>query len=169
MKEKVLKEIIKDVERLKERNRQGWEVRGLPSESIAEHLYGTCFFTLLLTELIKEDIDTEKALKYAIVHDFSEAKISDLDKLAQKYLNKEKAEEIIIGETNNFLSELLHGFKSNNIESKVVKDADKLDMVSRAIKLKKLGYSEDVLDEFTKNNDFNFEESKEINKLLESY
>lgn len=169
MKEAEIIDAIKDIEKLKDRKREGWEIRALPSESIADHITGTCLFSLILTKKIEKKTETEKVMKFCLLHDYPEAKISDLDQISKKYLNKEEGEKKAIQKSPNFFQKIFEEYKeTDSIEKKIVDDADKLDMINRASKLEKIGYSKEILSDFYKNLEFNFEISKKIFELIKS-
>lgn len=161
-----IKEIMNELEILKERKRNGWQIRGLPEESIAEHSFGTAIFSLILSNMVS-DVDEEKCLSLALIHDFIEAKTSDLDKITQKYINKTKIQNKAIKDSSALIENLTNEYKRDTRETKIVRDADRLDMANRAKKLIKLGYSEELLNEFLEPNLF-FEESRMVFELINS-
>ncbi|AMM53663.1 HD domain-containing protein [Pyrococcus kukulkanii] len=130
-------ERIMVVTRLKMLPRMGWLLKGIPNpESIADHSYMVAFITLLLAENLKSrgvKVNTEKALKLAIVHDIAEAVITDLPLPAQLYLNKEEAERLAFKEEFPEFMDLFEEYRrGNSIEAQLVKLADRIDMVIQA-------------------------------------
>ncbi|PTD94105.1 hypothetical protein C9439_04265 [archaeon SCG-AAA382B04] len=169
MKEKGIREILESIEILKERKRSGWQIRGLPTESISDHITGTTLISLLLANLLDVEVDIEKTLKFSLLHDFPEAKLSDLDKLSKKYIDKQLSERKAIEDISEPLKSILKEYKkSNSLEKKIVKDADKLDMNNRLNKLKEIGYSGKKLKEFQKDINFNFDKSNQLFDLIKS-
>ncbi|AAL80519.1 HD family hydrolase [Pyrococcus furiosus DSM 3638] len=123
--------------KLKRIPRMGWLIKGVPNpESVADHSYRVAFITLLLAEELKKkgvEIDVEKALKIAIIHDLGEAIITDLPLSAQKYLNKEEAEAKALKDVLPEYTELFEEYsKALTLEGQLVKIADKLDMIIQA-------------------------------------
>lgn len=61
---------------LKRVDRAGWALRGVPApESVAAHSWGTA---LLVLSLLPDDLDRERALAYAVLHDLPEVRVGDL-------------------------------------------------------------------------------------------
>ncbi|OKY79183.1 MAG: 5'-deoxynucleotidase HD superfamily hydrolase [Candidatus Methanohalarchaeum thermophilum] len=160
-------ELVDLVEVLKRRKREGWEFRGVPGESIAEHIFGTIFFSYLIGLEIERDLDWRKLFTIALVHDLPEALVSDLDKVSQQYIYcKEEAEKRAVREFGGDVAERWGEYSSGScLEAEIVKEADKLDMYNRAVKLIEIGYSRDILGDFLEV-DFSLEESEEMAEEL---
>lgn len=62
--------------------RTGWLLRGIrPCESIADHSYAVALTVMLLVDALRDegvDVDGERALRMALVHDTPEAKTGDI-------------------------------------------------------------------------------------------
>ena len=62
--------------------RTGWLLRGVrPCESIADHSYGVAVTVMLLCDALRAagvEVDGERALRLALVHDVPEAKTGDI-------------------------------------------------------------------------------------------
>jgi 5'-deoxynucleotidase YfbR-like HD superfamily hydrolase len=62
--------------------RTGWLLRGVsPCESIADHSFGVALVALLLTDALREageQVDGERVLRMAILHDAPEARTGDI-------------------------------------------------------------------------------------------
>src|SRR5258705_431068 len=83
-------ETLIELQRLKRLDRTGWTLRGLPNgtESVAAHTFGVCATAMLLADQIKErglEIDCEKVLRMALVHDWAETRVGDMPKTATDY------------------------------------------------------------------------------------
>ena len=147
-----------EVGNLKRLPRMGWLLRGVPNpESVADHSFRVAFITLLLADELKRrsiDIDVEKALKIALLHDLGESKITDLPLEAQRYIDKKKAEkkavmELLLEVGNKSLEyfKLFEEYEEeSSLEGRLVKFADKLEMVLQAYEYEKAGFSN--LEEF---------------------
>ncbi len=97
-----------------------------------EHLFRVTWIALIIAK--GEGVtNTEKIVKMAIAHDIAESRTGDVDYLSRQYVErKEKmAIEDILRDTSveeEFL-ELLHEYElRQSIESRIVKDADNLDV-----------------------------------------
>lgn len=147
-----------EVGKLKRLPRMGWLLRGVPNpESVADHSFRVAFITLLLADELKKrgvDTDVEKALKIALLHDLGESKITDLPLGAQRYIDKKKAEkkavmELLLEVGNKSLEyfKLFEEYEEeSSLEGRLVKFADKLEMVLQAYEYEKAGFSN--LEEF---------------------
>jgi putative hydrolases of HD superfamily len=82
---------------LKRVQRSGWWLAGIQNpESVAEHSWRAAFMGFFLGR--KKGLDAEKVAIMLLLHDFPEARINDLHKVAQRYIELEKAERKAIHE-----------------------------------------------------------------------
>jgi len=134
--------------KLKKLPRMGWLLRGVQSpESVAEHTFRVAFITLFLGDELRKrgmEINVEKALKIAILHDLAEARITDLPLEAQKYVDKKKAErkamvDILGAERVEYFKLFQEYEEEKSPEGRLVKFADKLEMVLQAWEYEKAG------------------------------
>ncbi len=98
-----------------------------------EHSFRVAFIALMLSKYEKVKIDEGKLLKMALMHDLAESRTGDVDYLARQYVvRNEKLGFADIVEDTIFESELLELLeeyeKRESFESKLVKDADTLDI-----------------------------------------
>lgn len=142
---------------LKRLKRSGWLLRGVPDpESIADHSFRTALMTLFLAEELRDrgiEIDVEKALKLALLHDLAEARITDIPLPAQKYFDKaggevRALEEMLepTGRAEEYVELFLEYENESTLEGKLVKFADRLEMLIQAYEYEKAGFKN--LDEF---------------------
>ncbi|ASJ14715.1 HD domain-containing protein [Thermococcus radiotolerans] len=136
---------------LKKLPRTGWLLRGVSNpESIADHSYRVALITLFLADELRAkgvEIDVERALKIAVLHDLAEARLTDIPLTAQYYLDKGKAEkkaamELFIRTPNpreyfRLWREYEEGL---SLEGRLVKFADKLEMLVQALEYEKAGF-----------------------------
>jgi len=150
-------DLLIELGNLKRLPRTGWLLRGIPSpESIADHSYRVALITLFLADELKErgvDVNVEKALKIALLHDVGEARITDIPKTAQHYLDKGKAEKEALMELLLASPRPEEYFKlwreyeeETSLEGKLVKFADRLEMLIQAFEYERTGFRN--LDEF---------------------
>lgn len=142
----MIKAFLKALE-LKDEKRTGWELRKVGDpESVADHSWGTAFLTLVHGE--KEDINTEKALKIALIHDIGEAEIGDIAHRAvdaeQEISSEEKTEmeeETVRALSSEIDEDILNLWKEYEeratVEARFVKDMDMIDMCLQALKYEK--------------------------------
>ena len=133
---------------LKRTVRTGWVQRGVPNaESVAAHSYGVVFATLVLAQVMADPIDLGKAMALAALHDLPEGLTTDIPTPAWRYLPLNIKEDVERG----VMQEILDGVSFGNDlmalweemngrktpESKLVHDADKLDMYLQALMYEK--------------------------------
>lgn len=69
-------ELLLEVLGLKEVRRAGWVRRGVAdAESVADHSWGISWLVLVL---LPAELDRERALAYAVLHDLAEVRVGDL-------------------------------------------------------------------------------------------
>lgn len=143
-------DLLTKVYDLKDEKRTGWELRGIEDpETVAGHSWGTAY--LILVYGPKEDINMEKALKIALVHDMPECKVGDIpsrpdseekevDEGKKKELEQEAMRELTQDLDEENLFKLWNEYKENQSDEAVfVKDMDKIDMCLQALKYEKEG------------------------------
>lgn len=143
----MIEALLKTLE-LKEEKRTGWQLRKIEeAESVADHSWGVALLVLIYGET--EDINTDKALKMALVHDLGEAEIGDLPTRAvevdqeisdeEKELKERKAISDLSKDLNRH--EIRHLWKEysrkKSSEAKFVKDMDMIEMCLQALKYEK--------------------------------
>ncbi len=151
-----LLELFLEAGSLKKLPRTGWLLRGVRNpESIADHSFRTALIVLFLADELKAkgvEIDTEKAIRMAILHDLAEARITDVPLTAQRYPDKGKGEREALMEMLSPIGrgDLLSLFdeyeNETSIEGKLVKFADRLEMLIQAYEYERAGFRN--LDEF---------------------
>ncbi len=151
---------------LKRLPRMGWLLAGVaPAESVADHSYGVAFLSLLLADFVNEawaaeglagPLSVERTLRLALLHDLAESLLTDLPKRSSALIGsgaKHAAEEEAM---TSLLSSLPGGDShlalwqeydaASTPEARLVKDADKLEMVHQALCYEQRGQAN--LDEF---------------------
>jgi putative hydrolase of HD superfamily len=112
--------LLKIAEKLKEELRHSWTSNGR-HESVAEHTFRVSLMVILCAPYLDREINIEKALKMAIIHDIVEAKIGDTPFFkipigSFKEIKKKLLEEKAIKE-----------IKAKTYEAKFVKALDKME------------------------------------------
>lgn len=157
----MLKTLI-ELQRLKRLERTGWTLRGLPNgtESVAAHSFGVGVTAMMLADEAKArglEVDCERVLRMALLHDWAETRVGDMPKTAANYFGPDARK---IAETRAFadiVSELgaaetnyktLHqDYEArDSLEAKLVKAADIIDLLIQAYALERAGAK--GLDEF---------------------
>ncbi len=154
--------ILIELQRLKNLDRTGWSLRGLPprTESVAAHSFGVAVTVMLIADELMArgvEIDVERMLRLSVLHDWSEARIGDMPRTAAQYFGSEarkKAElaafdDIVKGMGGRAATyrELYEEYEHrSSLESRLVKAADVIDLLVQVLALERAGAK--GLDEF---------------------
>ena len=122
-----------EVGMLKRTPRSGWQFLGSGSESVADHVFRTALITLTLARLDGE-VDGDRALRMALVHDLPEARTGDLNYMNQKYAAADEARatrDLAHGlPFGDEIEGLLAEYRAESSpESVLVHDADQLELL----------------------------------------
>ncbi len=140
----VLISSLEQAYQLKSIPRSGWIQSDIPAigvESIAAHSFGMSILILYLRpQLVEADINIERCLNMAIIHDLAEVIVGDITPLDQvsasdKYLAEAAAFQRIVQDVNggDHLKQVWDEFEAEHTpESQLVKRMDKLDMLIQA-------------------------------------
>jgi putative hydrolase of HD superfamily len=144
---------------LKRLPRTGWLLNGVvPCESVADHSLAVALLAIGLAETVNEDwaaeglvrpLDVGQVVTIAVVHDLAEGLLTDLPKRSTELLGKEvkhaaeaKAMAIILGAVANGDKYLRLWEDYNSAaspEARLVRDADKLEMMHQALVYERAG------------------------------
>ena len=149
--------------------RSGWISHGIPLqdvESVADHSFSACALSLLLSDLEVRDgkqVNIERVLRLALLHDMPESLTFDISKEYLQYLGprgraiKSELEtaawrHIVEGLDEPSLrrsyTRLMKEFdEERTLESRLVHAADKLDILLQVIEYRRRGYPESLLRE----------------------
>ena len=151
-----------ELQRLKNLDRTGWTLRGLAprTESVAAHSFGVGVTAMILVDELATlgvQVDGERVLRMALVHDWAEARIGDMPRTATQYFgsdHRKRAEtaafnDIVVrlpaGET--LYRELFTDYEQRtSLEARLVKAADVIDLLVQVLALERAGAC--GLDEF---------------------
>jgi putative hydrolase of HD superfamily len=151
-----------ELQRLKRLERTGWTLRGLPNgtESVAAHTFGVGVTAMMLADEVKArglDVNCERVLRMALLHDWAETRVGDMPRTASNYFGldtRKKAETLafadIVSEAGPGETEyktLYHDYEQrDSLEARLVKAADVIDLLVQAYALEHAGAK--GLDEF---------------------
>jgi putative hydrolase of HD superfamily len=122
--------------------RTGWLLRGVsPCESIADHSFGVALTALLLTDELRamgQEVDGERVLRMAIVHDAPEARTGDIPMPSKTAELDAAVTELETRLAQALLPERLvrdweEAERGETLEAKIVKAADKLQMMMKVV------------------------------------
>jgi len=142
---------------LKQLYRQGWLKRGIPSEvceSVAEHSFGVALLALWLADTYYPELDTQKVLCMALLHDFGEVYAGDIIPGDQVPIDEKRAREL--SSVEQVFSKLPGGEEyidlwkefemGDSPEARFVRQIDRLEMGFQAAVYRSQGF--DGMDEF---------------------
>ncbi|MFH1773922.1 MAG: HD domain-containing protein [Methanobacteriota archaeon] len=134
--------------KLKALPREGWKMEGIKDcESVAEHTFRVAVIAMLLSEM--EKCSTQKVLKMSLLHDLPESQVGDLTRRSPNYGQKREIEKKAMSKILKNLPEKLKKEymqlwgeyrKGRTPEAKLVKYADKLEMLLQAKEYAEQGY-----------------------------
>jgi 5'-deoxynucleotidase YfbR-like HD superfamily hydrolase len=145
---------LAELMRLKSTPRIGWLLRGVRDvESVAAHSFGVAVIAMLLADRARArgiDVNVERLLRMALLHDLTEARTGDLPSTIKRYFGKsaiKAADEAIAKEVFNQLGDLSESYLDLffdyehrvSVESRLVKAADKLDLLVQSREYEKGG------------------------------
>ena len=151
-----------ELQRLKRLERTGWTLRGLPNgtESVASHSFGVCATAMMLADEVKArglEVNCERVLRMALLHDWAETRVGDLPKTATGYFGADVRKEAetsafadivaALGPAESEYRELYKDYEERaSLEARLVKAADVIDLLVQAYALERAGAK--GLDEF---------------------
>lgn len=152
-------DLVDKINLLKEIPRMGWLEAGIglsEVEDVAQHSFITSVVTLLLSDRVEEEIDCERALRMAVVHDWGESLMGDFSERLTSLIGKEakesmeeKALEKLLSESSTDKEtylELWREYSENeSMEARLVYVADRLSILIEAGHLFEKGESSEKL------------------------
>lgn len=155
-------ETLVELQRLKNLDRTGWTLRGMSprTESVAAHSFGVGVTAMMLADELATqgvEIDRERVLRMALLHDWAEVRIGDMPRTTNQYFGADQRKR---AETAAFddITERLPAIKTlyrelfldyeqrSSLEARLVKAADVIDLLVQALALERSGAR--GLDEF---------------------
>ncbi len=140
---KQIANLLFEVRILKDIIRSGYAFLGTGKESIAEHSFMTAFICFAMAKM-DPDVDMEKLVTMALVHDIAEARTGDFNYVEKKYSKVDEAKAIshLIKPLSfgNDIKILIDEFNSGHSrEAKLANDADQISFVLELKKNKDIG------------------------------
>ncbi len=137
-----LVETVVGLDPLADLPRTGWLLRGVrPCESVAEHSFGVVLVTMLLVDALRAEgmvVDGERAMRMAVVHDAPEARTGDVPMPNKTPALREALRVLEADLVERLLPEApradWHALEAGeSLEARIVKAADKLQMMIKAL------------------------------------
>ena len=146
---KPLADFLYEVGQLKRVQRSGWWLINVKNpENVAEHSQRAAVIGYFLAKM--EKVDVYKVVLMCLFNDIHEARLNDLHKVGQRYINFKEAESKAhteqfdsLGEWGSELKELMSEFQQRGtVEANVARDADLLENAVQAREYIKIGYGD---------------------------
>lgn len=129
---------------LKRTARTGWAQRGVPGgENVAAHTFGVAYATLVLSQLIEEEVDLGRALAMALLHDLPEGLTTDIPSPALRFISRNLKLKMETAALHEIAAETpLHApfeqwwqelVENASAEARLVHDADRIDLFLQAV------------------------------------
>ncbi|MGH9943465.1 MAG: HD domain-containing protein [Pyrinomonadaceae bacterium] len=149
-------ELLLELQRLKRLDRTGWVLRGLApgAESVGAHTYGVALAAMMLADAVRArgvEVNVERVLRMALLHDAAEARTGDLPRAAAHYLPADARRQAEGAAFADMLAELdeaqrreyseLHEEyeRRESLEARLVKAADIVDLLAQAYVFERAG------------------------------
>lgn len=137
---------------LKRVQRSGWWLCGVKqAESVAEHVFRTAAIAYVLAAL--DGADAQRAAAIAVFHDLAETRVNDAHRLARRYVPDWRSAEVaaneaqlarLPGTVQEVLARILaEGRQAQSRESRLARDADRLECLLQAREYAEQGIATD--------------------------
>jgi putative hydrolase of HD superfamily len=150
-----------ELQRLKRLERTGWTLRGLPNgtESVGAHSFGVAVTAMMIADEVRKEgveVDVEKVIRTALVHDWAEARVGDMPRTGTMYFGVEVRRQAELSAFNDLVGSLASAADyqklyeeyehRESLEARLVKAADVIDLLIQVLALERAGAR--GLDEF---------------------
>ncbi len=140
---KEIAHLLFETRMLKDIDRSGYAFLGSGKESIAEHSFTTAFVCFTMAKL-EPEVDSEKLMAMALVHDIPEARTGDHNYVHKKYnqVNEAKAVSHLAAGVafGADIQDLINEFNLGETqEARLANDADQISFILELKKLKDTG------------------------------
>ena len=133
-----------EIQHLKQLFRRGWLRSGVPEthcESVADHSFATALLAMLLADRLRPELDVERVLRMALLHDLGEAYAGDLtpaDGVSgdEKHRREAHAVRQILGKLpggSTYLVLWEEYERQDTAEARFVRRVDRLEMALQAV------------------------------------
>ena len=147
MKNEIYKYLF-EIGQLKRVHRSGWWIVGIKDpETVAEHSFRAAVIGFLLA--VSEGADPYRTMAISLFHDVHEARVNDVHKIGQRYLDMDAIETRVAAEQREHLPEksavllkdIFHAYQHHDSpESRLAHDADLLECLVQAREYQSQGF-----------------------------
>jgi putative hydrolase of HD superfamily len=129
-------------ERLERFPRTGWLASGVQQpESVAAHSWEVTVVALWLADAVEAEVDAERVLRIALLHDIGESVLTDLPRPVKELVGSETVEEAEARATERVLEgageewgRAVEAYREQaSDEARLVKAADRIQMMAKAL------------------------------------
>ncbi|QDG53184.1 HD family hydrolase [Persicimonas caeni] len=140
--------LVARTERLESFPRSGWVVCGVQGpESVAAHVYETTLIAMWLADRVEENVDTERVLRIALLHDIGETLLTDLPWPVKKFIGKDAIADGEARAVDEVLADAPQGWReavsayedADTLEARIVKAADRIQMLAKSLQYRAQG------------------------------
>lgn len=141
-------DLILEIDVLEKLPRMGFLLQGVTDpESVAAHCFGVALTAMLMADAIEGPVDAERVVRMALLHEVSEAKVTDLPYRALRYIDpptKSAAERAVahdlLGPIGKAYASLWEEFEAaQTLEARIVRAADKIQMMAKVLRYEQEG------------------------------
>lgn len=134
--------LLSRADRLERLPRTGWLASGVQQpESVAAHSWEVTLVAAWLADHVERQVDVERVLRTAVLHDIGEAMLTDLPRPVKELVGREavddaegEAVEAILGGLGQGWSDAVEGYRSQSTpEARLVKAADRIQMMAKSL------------------------------------
>jgi len=135
-------DLILELDVLERMPRMGFLLGGITHpESVAAHCYAVALTAMLMADAMPEPVDAQRVLRMALLHEVSEARITDLPYEALEYIHAQTksaaeraAAQDLLGPVDRAYASLWEEFEAaETLEARIVRAADKIQMMAKVL------------------------------------
>lgn len=139
---------VSRLQRLEAFPRSGWLVSGVRDpESVAAHSYEVAVIAMWIADEIPDEVDVERVLRIALLHDIGESMTMDIPAPIKTRLGKEEVQRAELEAASDVLAEAPGPWANDvreyadrsSLEARIVKGADQIQMLCRALAYEQQG------------------------------
>jgi putative hydrolase of HD superfamily len=141
-------DLILELDVLERLPRMGFLLQGITHpENVAAHCYGVALTAMLMTDALQGPVNALRALRMALLHEVSEARITDLPYRTLGYIDPQtksaaesRAAQDLLGPIDDAYVSLWEEFEAaETLEARIVRAADKIQMMVKVLRYEREG------------------------------
>lgn len=155
-------DIVLELDVLERLPRMGFLLQGVTDpESVAAHCFGVALTAMLMADTMEEPVESERVLRMALLHEVSEAKVTDLPYRTLHYIAPQAKSVAERAAAHDLLEPVDEAYVSlweefeaaETLEARIVRAADKIQMMAKVLRYEQEGRGN--LTDFWLNVEFN--------------